>query len=199
MKAMVAAPPPPETDLPLPSPTRRGGRRAPGRPQQLALALMLVLSAAAGAAAVWNFVWPGEDSWVSVGPIEDFPPGTVTSFADTLGFDGRDGFHIVRLDDGELLALRDKDPHLGCAVPYRPDFVWDGRPGWFRNPCHGETFDMAGQRVFGPSPRGLDRMAIEVRDGAVYIDPHAITPGARQPPDGYEFQTGGTLLPPRRY
>ena len=95
--------------------------------------------------------------------------------------------------------LLDKDPHLGCAVPYRPDFVWDGRPGWFRNPCHGETFDMAGQRVFGPSPRGLDRIAIEVRDGAVYVDPNAITRGLRRPPREYEFQTGGELLPPRRY
>ena len=169
------------------------------RRQRLAFALMLALFAVAGAAAVWSFVWPSQDPWLNVGLIEDFPPGTVTSFRAVLEVDGREGFHIVRLDDGELLALRDKDPHLGCAVPYRPDFVWDGRPGWFRNPCHGETFDMAGQRVFGPSPRGLDRIAIEVRDGAVYVDPHAITPGARQPPEAYDFQTGGTLLAPRRY
>ena len=169
------------------------------RPQRLAFALMLALFAAAGAAALWSFVWPGEDPWVNVGRIEDFPPGTVTSFAGTLGFGGRDGFHIVRLDDGELLALRDRDPHLGCAVPYRPDFVWDSRPGWFRNPCHGETYDMAGLRVFGPSPRGLDRIAIEVRDGLVYVDPHAITPGLSELPDRYELQTGGVLLSPRRY
>ena len=160
---------------------------------------MLVLFAAAGAAAVWNFVRPSEDPWTHVGRIEDFPPGTVTSFADTLGFDGRDGFHIVRLDDGELLALRDKDPHLGCAVPYRPDFVWDGRPGWFRNPCHGETFDhgrparlrplAARSRPHGYRGPRRSRVHRSARDHA----------GARQPPDGYEFQTGGTLLPPRRY
>ena len=169
------------------------------RPQRLAFALMLVLFAVAGAAALWSFVWPNEDPWVNLGSIEDFPPGSVTSFAGTPGFDGRDGFHIVRLDDGELLALLDRDPHLGCAVPYRPDFVWDGRPGWFRNPCHGETYDMAGRRVFGPSPRDLDRLAVEVRNGAVYVNPTAITPGARQLPGGYEFQTGGRLLSPRRY
>ncbi len=172
---------------------------APGRPQRLAFALMLALFAAAGAAAVWSFLWPGEDPWIHLGSIEDFPPGTVTSFRAVIDVDGREGFHIVRLDDGELLALRDKDPHLGCAVPYRPDFVWDGRAGWFRNPCHGETYDMAGQRVFGPSPHGLDRLGIEVRDGSVYVDPHAIMRSLSEVPDGYEFQTGGTLLSPRRF
>ena len=166
------------------------------RPQRLAFALMLALFAAAGAVALWSFVWPNEDPWVNLGSIEDFPPGTVTP----VGYpDEPLVFHIVRLDDGELLALLARDPHLGCAVPYRPDFVWDGRPGWFRNPCHGETYDMAGRRVFGPSPRDLDRLAVEVRNGAVYVNPTAITPGARQPPGGDDFQTGGTLLPPRRY
>ncbi len=146
-----------------------------------------------------NFAWPWtvyEHRLVYAGRAEQFPPGTVTSFAAICGFDGRPGFHIVRLDDGELLALLDKDPHLGCAVAYRPDFVFDGRTGWFRNPCHGETYDMAGQRVFGPSPRGLDRLAVEVRDGGIYVDPTEITPGARWPPEGYEFQAGGALLTP---
>ena len=107
-------------------------------------------------------------------------------------------------------------------MPYRPDFVWDGRPGWFRNPCHGETYDMAGQRVFGPSPRDLDRLALEIRDGAVYVNPNAITrgpipptrdpasitpapppptpaptPPTPEPSEDYEFETGGTLLPQR--
>ena len=176
MKAMVTNTPPPKIELPLPSPTRRPGRRPPGRPQRLAFALMLVLFAAAGAAAVWSFVRPSPDPWVSVGLIENFPPGTVTSFLAVLDVDGRDGFHIVRLDDGELLALRDRDTHLGDPVPYRPDFVYAGRTGWFRG-VHAETYDMAGRQVFGPTPRDLDRLAVEVRNGAVYVNPRAITPG----------------------
>ena len=233
MKAMVTNTPPPEIELPLPSPTRRPGRRPPGRPQRLAFALMLVLFAAAGAAAVWSFVRPSPDPWVSIGLIENFPPGTVTSFRAVLDVDGRDGFHIVRLDDGELLALRDRDTHLGDPVPYRPDFVYAGRTGWFRGDpvpyrpdfvyagrtgwfrgVHAETYDMAGRLVFGPTPRDLDRLAVEVRNGAVYVNPRAITPGRSAiipgtnriapvqistTPGGDDFQTGGVLLSPRRY
>ena len=162
MKAMVTATPPPKTDLPLPSRTRRGGRRAAGGRQRIAFALMLVLFAAAGAAAVWSFVRPSTDPWVGVGLIEDFPPGTVTSFRAFIDTDGREGFHIVRLDDGELLALRDRDTHFGEPIPYRPEFVWDGRPGWFRG-VHAEIYDMAGRRVFGPGWGDLGRLAVEVR------------------------------------
>ena len=198
IREMVAATPPPRTDPPLPSRPRRGGRRAARGWQRIALALMLVLFAAAGAAAVWSFVRPSTDPWVGVGLIEYFPPGSVTSFRAFIDTDGREGFHIVRLDDGELLALRDRDPVYGHPVPYRPEFVWDGRPGWFRH--HAETFDMAGRRVFGPQPRNLDRLAVEVRNGEVYVNPQAITPGwSAVTPRDDELQTGGVLLSPRRY
>ena len=174
---------------------------APGRPQRLAFALMLALFAVAGAAAVWSFVWPSQDPWLNVGLIEDFPPGTVTSFRAVLEVDGREGFHIVRLDDGELLALVARLPHPNpdCVVGYRPDFVFLDRTGWFFEPCRNEVYDMVGYRVLRRWPRDLDRLAVKVRDGVVYVDPHAITPGARQPLEGYEFQTGGTLLSPHRY
>ena len=160
---------------------------------------MLVLFAAAGAAAVWSFVRPSTDPWVGVGLIEDFPPGTVTSFRAFLDTDGREGFHIVRLDDGELLALRDRDTHFGDPIPYRPEFVWDGRPGWFRG-VHAEIYDMAGRRVFGPGWGDLGRLAVEVRNGAVYVNPQANTPGRSElTPRGDDLQTGGALLSPRRY
>ena len=116
-----------------------------------------------------NFAWPWtvyEDRLVYAGRVEQFPPGTVMSFAAIHGSSGRPAFHLVRLDHGEFLALLDRDPHLGDPVPYRPDFVFDGRTGWFRNPLHGKTFDMAGYRVFGPSPRGLDRLP-DLVDGAI--------------------------------
>ena len=60
--------------------------------------------------------------------------------------------------------------------------------GWFRNPCRGTMYSMAGQRACGPSPRGLDRLAVEIRDGGVFVDLRAITSGARRPPGGSEFR-----------
>ena len=177
---------------------------------------MLALFAVAGGAAVWSFVWPDEDPWILVGSIEDFPPSTVTTFGYV---DEPLAFHVVRLSDGKIIALRARSTHRGQALPYRPDLVYAGRPGWFRDPLHGTTFDLAGRRAFGPAVRDLDRLAIEVRNSAVFVNPTAITRGAdaifpysaslpasAPPPatpgpprraDGYEFQTGGTLLPQR--
>ncbi len=60
-----------------------------------------------------------------------------------------------------------------------PHYEWDGITGLFRNPCHGELFDMAGDRVFGPSPRGLDRFAIEVVNANVVVDLGDLTLGPR--------------------
>ena len=182
MTVMATALPPPQAAWPLPSPTRGDGRRAPSRGQRLALVSLLALLAAAGAAMTANFAWPWaeyEDRIIYAGRIEQFPPGTVMSFAATHGTSGHPALHLVRLDDGEFLALLNRSPHLGNPVPYRPDLVLDGRTGWFREPLHHETFDMAGYRVFGPAPRGLDRLAVEVRDGGVFVDPRAITRGAR--------------------
>ena len=198
MTVMATALPPPQAAWPLPPPTRGDGRRAPSRGQRLALVSLLALLAAAGAAMTANFAWPWsvyEDRVVYAGRIEQFPPGTVTSFA-AHGPSGHPALHLVRLADGEFLALLDRSPHLGNPVLYLPDLVLNGRTGWFREPLHHETFDMAGYRVFGPAPRGLDRLAVEVRDGGVFVDPRAITQGAHWAPEDHEVQHGGALLPP---
>jgi cytochrome b6-f complex iron-sulfur subunit len=66
---------------------------------------------------------------------------------------------------GGLLALWRKCPHLGCTVPWRPDFSFLGRTGWFRCPCHGSTYTKEGGiLVAGPSPRPMDVFPLEVQD-----------------------------------
>ena len=200
MNEMVTVLPPPQTSWPLPSRPRRDGRRAPSPAQRLAFVSLLALLAAAAVAMAASFAWPWavyEDRLFHAGRSEQFPPGTVTSFAPGASYDGSPGFHIVRLDDGELLALLDRERYYGsCAVLYDPDLVLYDRTGWFRNPCDHATYDMAGRPFWGPTWRGLGRLAVEVRDGGVFVDPRAITRGAQRPPEGYEFQTGGALLPP---
>jgi nitrite reductase/ring-hydroxylating ferredoxin subunit len=80
---------------------------------------------------------------------------------------------LVKLDSGEVLALSHKDPRRGCTVPWRPDFVFSGIKGWFRDPCYGSTYDLNGHKVFGPSPRGLDQYQVQVNGGevAVWVGP----------------------------
>ena len=159
---------------------------------------MLALFVVAGAAALWSFVWPSEDPWVNVGAIEDFPPGTVTPFGSSVE---PLAFHLVRLERGEALALVARLPHPNpeCVAAYRPDFVFHDRAGWFFEPCRNELHDMAGVRVLGRWHRDLDRLAVEVRDGLVYVDPNDVTRGARHPIEGYEFESGYELLPAGRY
>src|SRR5579871_2346777 len=67
------------------------------------------------------------------------------------GFEGRAGS-----PHGGIVALDAKCPHRGCTLPWRGDFVFLGRQGWFRCSCHGSTFTRAGLRVFGPAPRAMD-------------------------------------------
>jgi cytochrome b6-f complex iron-sulfur subunit len=82
---------------------------------------------------------------------------------------------------GGLLALWQKCPHLGCTVPWRPDFTFRGRTGWFRCPCHGSTFTKEGGiLVFGPSPRPMDRFEVEPQDDGSVV----VTIGVKEAKDG---------------
>ena len=85
---------------------------------------------------------------------------------------------------GGLLALYQKCPHLGCTVPWRPDFDFGGRKGWFRCPCHGSTYTKEGGiLVFGPAPRPMDTMAITVKPtGDITVEPGQITQGGQDNP-----------------
>lgn len=85
---------------------------------------------------------------------------------------------------GGLLALYRKCPHLGCTVPWRPDFDFGGRKGWFRCPCHGSTYTKEGGiLVAGPAPRPMDTMAITVNPtGDITVQTGKITKGGQDNP-----------------
>jgi Rieske Fe-S protein len=96
--------------------------------------------------------------------------------------------------DGATLnvrALSQVCPHLGCRPnPCLDDF-------WFHCPCHQSRYDRLGIKAagerFGPAPRGMDRLAIEVSDdGVLTIDTGAVTLGPLPMALG---QPG--LIPPR--
>lgn len=72
-------------------------------------------------------------------------------------------FYIVRNEDG-FLAMWQRCPHLGCAVPYAVD------EGHFHCPCHGSLFDLVGEVDGGPAPRPLDLFPITIQNGEVWVD-----------------------------
>ncbi len=174
--------------------------RAPdsGRVRLALFAALLLLLAGTAVAAAVAFAIPtdyGPRSYVVyVGSVDDFAPGTIRTIRGETGRvygtvldvyetaidEAR--FHLVRLPDGEFLALSAKSPHLGCIVVWRPDVSpRDGAVTSFFEPCHGETYDLAGRLVFGPGPRDLDRYAVTVmRDGRIRVDLGAIHRGEPQ-------------------
>lgn len=173
------------------------------------LSTLAALASGAIAVALFStFLWPEApvtQREVELGRAEAFPAGTVTTFRLLDGEDapvrlspaawigpscpteqawtGFEGIvvHLVRLKDGTFLALSGESPHLGEVVLWLPEFTWEGETGWFREPCHGDTYAMDGARVFGPAPRGLDRFAVRVVGGVVKVDPLEVAEGAPSP------------------
>jgi Rieske Fe-S protein len=63
----------------------------------------------------------------------------------------------------DVKALHATCPHLGCFVDYQSDRQAFGCP------CHKSTFDVAGVRTGGVSPRDMDELPCRVRDGAIWV------------------------------
>jgi nitrite reductase/ring-hydroxylating ferredoxin subunit len=79
----------------------------------------------------------GEGFWTEVARTADVPEGTALRFS-TAAFDG-----FVVNDGGTVRALSSVCSHMGCTLHYRPD--WQD----LRCPCHGASFDLAGQLANG--------------------------------------------------
>jgi len=99
----------------------------------------------------------GSDSLIETGSVDSFELGTVTAFT-------RGRFYLVRLEDGGFLALSCECTHLGCTVP------WVSEEGRFVCPCHSSTFDIAGNVISAPAPRGLDFFKVSIENNIVKVD-----------------------------
>ena len=77
---------------------------------------------------------------------------------------GTDVDETIPLPDRSVIALWRKCPHLGCQVPQ----VCDASQ-WFECLCHGSKYTVLGEKRDGPAPRGMDRFAVSVQDGAYIV------------------------------
>jgi Rieske Fe-S protein len=67
---------------------------------------------------------------------------------------------LVRAQDGEYLAYSRKCAHLGCSVDF------DSARRCLACPCHRGIYDSrTGYVVYGPPPRPLDQIVLQVRAG----------------------------------
>jgi nitrite reductase/ring-hydroxylating ferredoxin subunit len=150
---------------------------------QVATSLGVLAAGIALAAAVFAFVAafaspdnPDHHLVIHAGRLQSF-------IVEEPQFFTQGKFWLVRQPDDTFLALYAKDPNRGCTVPWRPTFSFrdprsgESRTGWFRNPCHGQTYDLQGRCVFGPCVRGLDRYPVEVRGSSVWVDTRRLING----------------------
>jgi cytochrome b6-f complex iron-sulfur subunit len=93
---------------------------------------------------------------VAAGTVADYPDGTVRYFLD--------GRFYVTSSSGSLVALYQKCPHLGCRVPFCDS------SGRFECPCHGSIYNIRGEYIQGPAPRGMDRFPIKIQGDRVLVD-----------------------------
>lgn len=94
---------------------------------------------------------------VTAGPVESFPPGSVTEFPD-----GR--FFLIRSHDGGFIAVHSRCPHLGCTVR------WASDKERFLCPCHASSFDFYGNLESPPVPRPLDTFPVQIEGTTVKVD-----------------------------
>jgi cytochrome b6-f complex iron-sulfur subunit len=121
------------------------------------LAVGFVSTAAAIAYPVWRFLIPprsGEPATTSVVAVRAaaLKPNSAAMFK----FGSRPGI-VVRTAEGEIRAFSAVCTHLDCTVQFKNDTsqLWCA--------CHNGTYDLAGNVVSGPPPRGLERFVVNVR------------------------------------
>jgi len=60
-------------------------------------------------------------------------------------------------------AFLANSPHMGCLLNYVAD------TSTFEDPCYGSRFDLEGGYQFGPSPRDLDQLPVELREQMIWV------------------------------
>ncbi len=147
-------------------------------------------------ATIINSLYPrdvtGFGGTVFVGSIDLLAPGkklhNLDAKAWVVRFDAQQAARNPGAQEGSVLAIYHKCVHLGCTVPYRPDFSREDPrngetyAGWFLCPCHGSTYSDAGVRVFGPAPRSLDTFALTIDGGKMTVNTGKITTGTTDNP-----------------
>jgi cytochrome b6-f complex iron-sulfur subunit len=102
---------------------------------------------------------------VTVGQPSNFQSGTATYISEGRLFVANTGTRIF--------ALSQKCPHLGCRIPFCDS------SGRFECPCHGSKYDLGGEWIEGPAPRGMDRypLRLDTSSGNLVADTSTVIVG----------------------
>lgn len=111
---------------------------------------------------------------LDLGPAEQFRAGAAPHRVDVIAPVVQDAWTaarnvvlgaawVRRTAPDKIVALSATCPHLGCAVG------WDAASGNFLCPCHDSRFSVAGDKLTGPSERGLDELPVTVVQGRLQL------------------------------
>ncbi len=123
---------------------------------------------------------PGTESWLSLGPLDQFPEGQTRlatyRHPQVNPSDGETGnipCWVRRMGGEKFQVFAINCAHLGCPVRWFP------QSGLFMCPCHGGVYYSDGSRASGPPERGLFEYRYKVEQGNLLIQPGEMpTPGA---------------------
>jgi cytochrome b6-f complex iron-sulfur subunit len=99
---------------------------------------------------------PAAGANIQLGKLDSFAPETATYVPAGRLFVANTGTRVF--------ALSQKCPHLGCRIPFCES------SGHFECPCHGSKYDIGGEWIEGPAPRGMDRYRLTVVGDTVVVD-----------------------------
>lgn len=131
---------------------------------KMGLAIPIICGLAIAALAFITIISPRfiATRTVDIGPASDYTVGVPRYYES-------DRFWVVKLPDGEILALYDRDPNTGCTVPWDPDYEMLGVTGWFRDACSRSVYDLQGACFFGPCVIGLNRLQVNQETDGTYV------------------------------
>lgn len=97
------------------------------------------------------------NSYIPLGPVTAFKPGSVTTFE-------AEHLYLVRLHNGGFMAMSRACTHLRCTVP------WIEAKKQFVCPCHGSSYSLDGSLLSPPASRGLDTFKLKIRNNQVLVN-----------------------------
>jgi Rieske Fe-S protein len=118
---------------------------------------------------------PGYESWLSLGPLTQFPAGQTRLAtyrnpvaSPTDGETANIPCWVRNVDDQKFQVFAINCAHLGCPVRWFP------QSGLFMCPCHGGAYYSDGSYAAGPPPRGLFTYSYRLQQGNLFINAGAM-------------------------
>jgi cytochrome b6-f complex iron-sulfur subunit len=126
---------------------------------------------------------PAAGANIQLGKVDAFAPETATYIPAGRLFVANTGTRVF--------ALSQKCPHLGCRIPFCES------SGHFECPCHGSKYDIGGEWIEGPAPRGMDRYRLTLDGDTLVVDTSKLLGGPERGAKQYFKPAKGPSCTPK--